>query len=79
MGSERSIRGGLPGIVLLLAAAVLVARLPASAAQRASSYAFFDPIVDVARLIDERYYEETDFSALQDGAIRGRLEALYDR
>lgn len=78
MRTKHSLRGGVPGIVLLLATAVLVARLPAGAAQNVSAYSFFDPIVDVARLIDDRYYEEVDLDALQAGAIRGMVDALGD-
>lgn len=78
MHTKRSIRTGAPAMLLLFAAAVLAVRLPANASQRASTYSFFDPIVDVARLLDDRFYETPDLSAMQEGAIRGMIEALDD-
>jgi carboxyl-terminal processing protease len=42
-------------------------------------YAWFDPIIDVQRLIANRFVTEPDLRALQIGAISGMLETLDDR
>lgn len=42
-------------------------------------YAWFDPIIDVQRLIAGRFVTEPDLRAMQLGAISGMLEALDDR
>lgn len=49
---------------------------PALAAEDA--YAWFDPIVDIQRLVARQYVVEPDFRALQLGAINGMLETLDD-
>lgn len=41
-------------------------------------YRFFDPVIEVKRLIDQTYVSEVDQEALQRGAIRGMLEVLND-
>jgi len=42
-------------------------------------YAWFDPIIDIQRLLAERFVTEPDMRSLQLGAIYGMLEALDDR
>lgn len=78
MPTTRSLRASLPAMLLLFAVAVLAVRLPANATQRASAYTFFDPIVDIARFIEDRYYTDVDLEAMQEGAIRGMIESLDD-
>lgn len=43
-----------------------------------SDYSFFDPLIDVRRLVVDRYVDEPDEEAMQAEAIRGMLEALND-
>ncbi len=75
--------------VVLIAAALLqgVVWAPARAdaapetlpSDQPSPYAFFDPLVDVQRLILSRFVREPDLRAMQEGAIDGMVEALGDR
>ena len=53
---------------------------PAStrAAAPASPYSWFAPLVDVERVIADRYVEEPDLDAMQIGAIDGMIESLHD-
>jgi len=44
----------------------------------ADEYGFFDPIVDVERLIDGLYVDETEIDKLQLGAINGMIDELND-
>lgn len=46
-------------------------------AQR-NDFAFFDPLIDVKSTIDRYYLEAPDQQKLQEGAIRGMIEALND-
>lgn len=47
-------------------------------AGRDSDYKFFDPLIDVKRILAERYVEPIDDAKLQTGAIRGMVEVLND-
>lgn len=47
-------------------------------ARRGGDYKFFDPLVDVKRIITDRYVDKVDEKALQNGAIQGMLETLND-
>lgn len=66
-------RGALLGILGL---AVLGSTL--AVAQRTSDYSFFDPLIDVKRLVTARFLKTPDEQALQTGAINGMLETLND-
>ncbi len=63
-------------LVAVLGGAVLAATMASS--RRSGDQTFFDPIIDVRKLIEERYVDEVDEKKLQDGAIAGMVEALND-
>jgi len=63
-------------LVAVLGVAVLGATL--ALAQRSGDLAFFDPLIDIKYLLDERYVESLDEEALQRGAIEGMLDVLDD-
>ncbi len=71
----------------IAALALLFASTPAVAQDDSSPsgdwasdpYAWFDPIIDVQRLVAGRFVTEPDLRAMQLGAISGMLEALDDR
>lgn len=70
-----------PALLTVVLVALLV-RLPLASAKRVGDYALFDPIVDVHHLISEHFYRDLDeetMRRMQEGAIRGMLEALDDR
>jgi carboxyl-terminal processing protease len=46
--------------------------------RRSDDYAFFDPHIDVKAAVTQRFANEPDTRAMQEGAIRGMLEALDD-
>jgi len=46
--------------------------------RRGDDYAFFDPLIDVKAAVAQRFGQEPDTKAMQEGAIRGMLEALED-
>src|SRR5690606_32308792 len=75
---------GAVGGFLGIAAATLIGSLAgiadaANAPAADSRYRFFDPIVDVRALIEQRFVEEPDFDEIQRAAIDGMIEALGDR
>ena len=72
MKFDTALRSGLVGV---LGVAVVGATI---AATQRSDYAFFDPLIDVKRLVSERYVEPPADAELQEGAIRGMIEALGD-
>lgn len=47
-------------------------------AERKPDYTFFDPIIEVQRLIEQRFQGEVDLKKLQEGAINGMMETLND-
>lgn len=63
-------------LVAILGGAVLAATMASS--RRSGDQTFFDPIIDVRKLIEERYVDAVDEKKLQDGAIAGMVEALND-
>jgi len=66
---------------VLLGAMTLGVVAPVVVAQRGGAenpYAWFDPIIDVHRLISDRYVEPPDQEGLQRGAIEGMIESLDD-
>ncbi len=67
-------------LALLLAPALVVAQDGTSSESWADDpYAWFDPIIDVQRLVTGRFVTEPDLRAMQLGAIAGMLDALDDR
>ncbi len=71
----------LAPLVLTIALGVLFVRLPLAAADRATDYALFDPIVDVHHLIGEHFFKALDEEMkrkMQEGAIDGMIKALDD-
>lgn len=62
-------------LVVILGVAVLGATLAQS---RKSDYSFMDPIISAKALITERYVDDVDPKKLQDGAIKGMVDALGD-
>ncbi len=84
--SAKHIAAGAVGGFLGIAAATLIASLsgiagaadaPAKSAD--DRYRFFDPIVDVRALIEQRFVEDPDFDEIQKAAIDAMVEALGDR
>lgn len=57
---------------------VLLIRLPVAVASRASVYSWYEPLIDVERLVSRDFVTEPDRAALLDGAISGLLQALND-
>ena len=68
----------IAGAMLVVSLAVLAVRIPTAIADRASEYAFFDPISDVLFLVKRHFLREPDFEAMRAAAIEGMLEALDD-
>ncbi len=71
----------IPPVLLTIVLGALFVRLPMAAADRATDYALFDPIVDVNHLISEHFFKELDGELkrkMQEGAINGMIEALDD-
>jgi carboxyl-terminal processing protease len=67
-----SFQGALVGI---LGVAVIGSTL---ALTRRGDYAFFDPLVEVKSAIGQRFYKAPDEKAMQQGALRGMVDALDD-
>jgi carboxyl-terminal processing protease len=63
------------GVVGVLGAAALG---PTLALTQDSSYRFLDPIIETQHLITSRYVDAPDLKKLQEGAIKGMVEALND-
>lgn len=59
-------------------AALVVALAPTHAAAPNSPYAWFEPLVDIERIIADRYVESPDLEEMQRGAIEGMIDALHD-
>ncbi|MBX3365582.1 MAG: S41 family peptidase [Phycisphaeraceae bacterium] len=63
-------------LVSVLGVAVLGATM--ALARRDDQYRFFDPLLEIKVIIDNAYVVAADDKKLQEGAIRGLLEALDD-
>ncbi len=63
-------------LVSVLGVAVLGATMALS--NKDDQYRFFDPLLEIKVIIDNSFVEAPDEKALQEGAIRGMLEALKD-
>jgi len=72
--------GALVGAVLAPIGLAPSAKAQAGAQREQASnpYAWFDPIIDVHRLITDRYVQPPDMGDLQQGAIDGMIESLDD-
>jgi carboxyl-terminal processing protease len=66
-----------PILLVVLFAAVLV-QLPIAIAQKASDYAWFDPIIDVHGVLTDQYVEAPDGPAMQKAMIDGMIATLKD-
>lgn len=62
-------------LVTVLGAAALGSTL---ALRSSPDYKFLDPIIEAQHLITSRYVEQPDLKKLQEGAIKGMIEALND-
>lgn len=73
-----------PKVALMLLVAALAAlsiRLPMAAADRATDYALFDPLIDIHHLLSRHFFQNLDDDRLKDmqlGAINGMLDVLDD-
>lgn len=61
-----------------LVGTLAVAVIGSTLALARRDYTFFDPIIDVERLVVQRYVTEPDTKAMQTAAIRGMIDALND-
>lgn len=57
---------------------VAVAGSTLALARRGGDYAFFDPLIDIRRILSTRYVDTIDDQRLQRGAIDGMIRALDD-
>jgi carboxyl-terminal processing protease len=65
------------GLLGVLGVAVIGSTVAISG--RPGDYSFFDPIIDVKRLVSERFVDVPDEQKLQNGAIQGMIETLGDQ
>ena len=73
-----SIRRALPPALLLLLIAVVVVQLPRAIADRTSEYEWFDPILEVRRILVRQYVTPPDEEAMHRASIDGMIESLDD-
>jgi len=66
-----------PALLIALFAVMLV-QLPLSIAARAAEMEWFDPIIDVRRMILDYYVQEPNVDEMQQAMIDGLLESLDD-
>ncbi|MCP3904178.1 MAG: S41 family peptidase [Planctomycetes bacterium] len=66
-----------PSLLFMLGATLLI-QLPIAIAGRASVYEWFDPIVDVRRILVDRYVEPIEDEELPTAMINAMLEQLED-
>jgi carboxyl-terminal processing protease len=66
-----------PSLLLVLFGAILI-QLPIAIAARASVYEWFDPIVDVRRILIDRYVEQPDEEGMQKAMIDAMIATLED-
>ncbi len=72
-------RGFVVALALLTGAGAWVAGVGAGAATESESpYSWFDPIIDVQRILRERFVEEPNLSEMQRAAIEAMVESLED-
>ncbi|MCC6676263.1 MAG: S41 family peptidase [Phycisphaerales bacterium] len=63
-------------LVVILGVAVLGSTLAVT--RGVNDYEWFNPIIDVKKIISDKYVEAPDEALLQQGAINGMIEALKD-
>jgi N6-L-threonylcarbamoyladenine synthase len=66
-----------PGLLVALAASLLI-QLPLAIADRSAAYEWFDPIIDIRRILVDRYVSEPDQAAMQEAMIDAMIEVLDD-
>lgn len=66
-----------PALLIVLFAALLV-QLPMAIADRNSLYSWFDTLLDIRNLINERYVDVPDEQAMQKAMIDGMIRSLED-
>lgn len=66
-----------PTLLVVLFGALLV-QLPLAIADRASDYEWFDPVIDVRRILIDRFVREPDPVAMQEAMIDGMIAVLDD-
>jgi carboxyl-terminal processing protease len=66
-----------PSLLIVLFGAILI-HLPLAIAARASVYEWFDPIVDVRRILIDRYVEQPDEEVMQQAMIEAMIATLDD-
>lgn len=64
------------GLVGVLGVAVAASAVALS--RRGDDYTFFDELIEVKQLINQRFVEKADDQKLREGAIKGMVEALND-
>jgi len=72
------IRRALPPAILLLLIATVLVQLPRSIASRTSDYEWFDPILEVRRILVRQYVEPPDQEAMHRASIEGMIQSLED-
>jgi carboxyl-terminal processing protease len=70
-------RAVAPSLLLVLFGAILI-HLPFAIAARTSAYEWFDPIVDVRRILIDRYVEQPDEESMQQAMIEAMIATLDD-
>ncbi len=58
--------------------ALVITLAPTNAAAPSNPYSWFEPLVDIERIIADRYVEDPDLEEMQLQAIQGMIEALDD-
>jgi len=73
-----SIRRALPPAILLMLIAVVLIQLPRAIAERTSDYEWFDPILEVRRILVRQYVTPPDEAAMHRASIEGMIRSLED-
>ena len=64
--------------LLVALAAVLLVQLPLAIAERSSAYELFDPIIDIRRILIDRYVDEVEEDDMQRAMIDSMISVLDD-
>ena len=65
-------------IMLVILTTLAAAQLSLALTSSTPSYDFYDPLIDVHRLVVDRHISEPDEKAMQEAAIHAMLESLDD-
>lgn len=65
-------------IMLAILTTIALVQLSIALASSTPSYEFYDPLIDVHRLIVDRHIEEPDETAMQEAAINAMVKSLDD-